>query len=73
MNYTRQQKALREHREALEAQTEYYKLLRYARERRERREALLVSAIGWTALVIGAVLATLSVYTATVIILGYPH
>ena len=40
---------------------------------RERREALLVSVIGWTALVIGAVLATLSVYTATVIILGYPH
>ena len=40
---------------------------------RERREALLVSAIGWTALVIGAALATLAVYTATVLILGYPH
>ena len=40
---------------------------------RERREALLVSAIGWTSLVIGAVLATLAVYTATVVILGYPH
>ena len=70
MNYTMQQKAIRERREALEAQTEYYKLLR---DTRERREALMVSAIGWTALVIGAVLATLSVYTATVIILGYPH
>ena len=70
MNYTMQQKALRERREALEAQTEYYKLLR---DTRERREALLVSAIGWTALVIGAVLATLAVYTATVLILGYPH
>mgnify|MGYP003653695671 FL=1 len=50
MNYTMQQKAAR-----------------------ERREALLVSVIGWTGLVIGAVLATLSVYTATVLILGYPH
>ena len=40
---------------------------------KERREALLVSVIGWTAVAIGAVLATLSVYTATVIILGYPH
>jgi len=40
---------------------------------RERREALLVSAIGWIALVIGAVLTTLAVYTATVLILGYPH
>ena len=70
MNYTMQQKALRERREALEAQTEYYKLLR---DTRERREALLVSVIGWTALVIGAVLTTLAVYTATVLILGYPH
>ena len=40
---------------------------------RERREALMVSVIGWTALVIGAALATLAVYTATVLILGYPH
>jgi len=40
---------------------------------RERRETLLVSAIGWTALYIGSVLASLAVYTATVIILGYPH
>ena len=70
MNYTMQQKALRERREALEAQTEYYKLLR---DTRERREALLVSVIGWTALVTGAVLTTLAVYTATVLILGYPH
>ncbi len=40
---------------------------------RERRETLLVSVIGWTAVSIGAVLAVLSVYTATVLILGYPH
>ena len=40
---------------------------------RELREALLVSAIGWTAVSIGAVLTTLAIYTATVIILGYPH